>query len=60
MGIDIGQALREGASRTAAKNGLVLAVAFAGIALLTTVLLQSLTVTLFDSMLSFLQGMSPQ
>jgi hypothetical protein len=60
MGIDIGQALREGASRTAAKNGLVLAVAFAGIALLTTVLLQSLTVALFDSMLSFLQGMSPQ
>lgn len=48
------------ASRTAAKNGLILAVVFAGIALLTTILLQSLTVALFDSMLSVFQSMSPQ
>ncbi|MFO7926415.1 MAG: hypothetical protein ACQET5_02985 [Halobacteriota archaeon] len=60
MGIDIGQALREGASRTAAKNGLVLAVVFAGIALLTAVLFQSLTVAAFEWLLSVFQSMTPQ
>jgi hypothetical protein len=60
MGLDIGQALREGASRTATKNGLILAVVFAGIALLTTVLLQTFSVAVFDSALSAFQSASPQ
>ena len=59
MGIDIGQAFREGASRTAAKNGLVLAAVFAGIALLTIVLFQSLLVAGFESALSAFQSASP-
>ena len=59
MGIDIGQAFREGASRTAAKNGLLLAAVFAGIALLTTVLFQSLLVAGFESALSAFQTASP-
>ena len=60
MGLDIGQALREGASRTATKNGLILAAVFAGIALLTTVLLQTFSAAVFDSILSTFQGASPQ
>lgn len=60
MGLDIGQALREGASRTAAKNGLILAAVFAGIALLTTVLFQTLSVAALDSALSAFQSTSPQ
>ncbi len=59
MGLDIGQALREGASRTAAKNGLILAGLFASIALLTTVLFQTLSVALLDSALSVVQAASP-
>ncbi len=60
MGIDIGRALREGASRTAAKNGLVLAAVFAGIALLTTVLFQSLLVAAVESALEVFQNASPE
>jgi len=60
MGIDIGRALREGASRTAAKNGLILAAVFAGIALLTTVLFQSLLVGAIESALSVFQSATPQ
>ncbi len=60
MGLDIGQALREGASRTAARNGLILAAIFAGITLLTTVLLQTLSVAILDSMLTVFQGASPE
>jgi len=60
MGIDIGQALREGASRTTGKNGLILAAVFAGIALLTTVLFQSLIVSATDSALAAFQSASPQ
>ena len=60
MGIDIGHALREGASRTAGRNGLLLAAAFAGIALLTTVLFQSLVVSATDSALAAFQSASPQ
>ena len=59
MGIDIGQAFREGASRTAGKNGLILAAAFTGIALLTIVLFQSLLVAGFESALSAFQSASP-
>jgi hypothetical protein len=59
MGIDIGQALREGASRTAARRGLALAAVFAGIALLTTVLFQTLSVAAVDAVLSTLQSASP-
>ncbi len=60
MGLDIGQALREGASRTATKNGLTLAAIFAGIALLTTVLLQTLSVAVLESVLSVIQDTTPQ
>jgi hypothetical protein len=60
MGIDIGQALREGASRTTGRNGLLLAAAFAGIALLATVLFQSLIVSATDSALAAFQSASPQ
>lgn len=60
MGIDIGQALREGASRTAAKNGLLLAAVFAGIALLTTVLFQTLTVAVVDAILATFESASPE
>ena len=60
MGIDIGQALREGASRTTGRNGLILAAVFAGIALLTTVLFQSLIVSAADSALTAFQSASPQ
>lgn len=60
MGIDIGQALREGATRTAAKNGLILAAVFAGIALLTTVLLQTLSVAFTEAALEAFQSASPQ
>ncbi len=59
MGIDIGRAFREGASRTAGKNGLLLAAAFTGIALLTTVLFQSLLVAGFEAALSAFQTASP-
>lgn len=60
MGIDIGQALREGASRTAAKNGLILAAVFAGIALLTTVLLQSLALGFTELLVEAMQEVSPE
>ncbi|CCQ36069.1 uncharacterized protein Nmlp_1881 [Natronomonas moolapensis 8.8.11] len=60
MGIDIGQALREGASRTTGKNGLVLAIVFAGIALLTTVLANSFFVELVELFLELIQSTSPE
>ena len=60
MGLDISQALREGASRTAAKNGLILAGLFASIALLTTAMFQTLSVAALDSALSAVQSASPQ
>ncbi|WP_181691162.1 hypothetical protein [Natronomonas sp. LN261] len=60
MGLDIGQALREGASRTAGRNGLLVAAVFAGIALLTTVLFQSLLIAAAESALSTFQSASPQ
>lgn len=59
MGLDIGQALREGASRTAGTNGLILAAVFAGIALLTTVLFQTFSAAVVDTMLSTVQSASP-
>lgn len=60
MGIDIGQALREGVSRATARNGLLLAAVFAGVALLTTVLLQTLLVSATESALTTFQSLSPQ
>jgi hypothetical protein len=60
MGIDIGQALREGASRTAAKNGLVLAVFFAGIALLTAILWNTVFLRVVELVLELLQTTSPE
>lgn len=60
MSLDIGKAFSEGFSRTFAKNGLALVAVFAGIALLTTVLFQTLTVGLTESMLELFQGLSPE
>lgn len=60
MGIDISQALREGASRITGKNGLVLVTVFTGIALLTAVLFQSFIVSATDSALAAFQSASPQ
>ena len=60
MGLDIGQALREGASRTATKNGLVLAAVLAGFALLTAVLLQTLSLAGAEWALETFQSTSPQ
>lgn len=60
MGIDIGQALREGASRTAAKNGLLLAVLFAGIALLTAILWNTLFLRAIELGLELIQTASPE
>lgn len=60
MSIDIGEAFSEGLSRTFAKNGLILAAVFAGIALLSTVLLQTLTIGIVEEMLQAFQGISPQ
>ena len=60
MGIDIGQALREGASRTAAKNGLILAVLFAGIALLTAILWNTLFLRAVEFGLELIQTASPE
>ena len=59
MSLDIGHALRDGASRTAAKNGLILAAVFAGIALLTTVFVQSLALAVIDLMVEASQEVSP-
>ena len=59
MGLDIGQALREGASRTATKNGLILAAVFAGIALLSAVLLQSLVFSVAEWSIELLQEIPP-
>lgn len=59
MSIDIGQALREGVSRTTAKNGLLLAAVFAGIALLTTVLSQSLALAVLEFSIESMQEISP-
>lgn len=59
MSLDIGHALRDGASRTAAKNGLILAAVFAGIGLLTTVLFQSLSLAIADIALEAFQDISP-
>lgn len=67
MGLDIGQALREGASRTTARNGLLLAAVFAGIALLSAILWNTVYLRALDAFLELLQatapaeiGMSPQ
>jgi hypothetical protein len=59
MGLDIGQALREGASRTAGTHGLILAAVFAGIALLTAILLNTLLLRVAEFGLEFLQAASP-
>ena len=60
MGLDIARAFREGASRTAGRNGLVLAAVFAVAALLTTVLFQSLIVAALESAFEALQTASPE
>ena len=60
MSLDIGAAFREGLERTFARNGLLLAAAFAVIAFLTAVLYQTLSIGLFESLLETFQGTSPE
>jgi hypothetical protein len=58
MSIDIGQAFREGISRTFERNGLLLAGVFVVIGLLTLVLTNTLIAAAFEAMLEFLRGVS--
>lgn len=60
MGLDIGQALREGASRTTARNGLILAAVFAGIALLSAILWNTVYLRVIEAFLEVLHATSPE
>jgi len=60
MSLDIGEAFSDGTSRTFAKNGLLLAAAFAVVTLLFGVFAQTLSVGLLEAMLESFQGLSPQ
>lgn len=60
MSLDIGDAFGEGVDRTFARNGLLLAAALALLALVTSVLYQTMTIGLLETMLETFQGMSPQ
>jgi len=60
MSLDIGTAFSEGVDRTVARNGLLFAVAFAVIALVTSVLYQTLSVALLEALLEAFQGLSPE
>ncbi|MFP4626645.1 MAG: hypothetical protein ACOCQ7_02265 [Natronomonas sp.] len=59
MSLDIGRAFGEGFSRTIARNGLVLVVVFAVIAFLTTVLVQSVAVGVFEALYEFFTAADP-
>lgn len=60
MSLDIGEAFQEGISRTFARNGLLLAAAFAAVALVTAVLTQTMMVGFLEAMLETFQGFSPE
>jgi hypothetical protein len=60
MSLDIGAAFREGANRTVAKNGLLLALAFFLIGLAVAVLYQTLLIGGFESLLEAFRGLSPE
>ncbi|MFW5964333.1 MAG: hypothetical protein ACOCQM_05660 [Natronomonas sp.] len=60
MSLDIGEAFSDGTSRTFAKNGLLLAAAFAVVTLLFGVFVQTLSVSLLEAMLETFQGLSPE
>lgn len=60
MSLDIGEAFSEGLDRTAARNGLLLAVAFAVVALSMAVLWQTLYIGAMEAMLEWVQGLSPE
>jgi len=60
MSLDIGEAFSDGTSRTFAKNGLLLAAAFAVVTLLFGVFAQTLSVGLLEAMLESFQGLSPE
>lgn len=60
MSLDIGAAFGEGLDRTAARNGLLLAAAFAVVAFLTAVLHQTLFIGLFEAFLETVQGTPPE
>ena len=60
MSLDIGAAFGEGVDRTFARNGLLLAAAFAVAALLLAVFAQTLYVGAMEATLEWIQGLSPQ
>lgn len=60
MSLDIGEAFSDGASRTFARNGLLLAAVFAVVTLLFGVFVQTLSVGLLEAMLESFQGLSPE
>lgn len=60
MSLDIGEAFQEGTARTFARNGLLLAAAFAVIAILLAVFQQTLMIGAMEAFLEWLQGVSPQ
>jgi hypothetical protein len=59
MSLDIGEAFSDGTSRTFAKNGLLLAAAFAAITFLFGVFVQTLSIGLLEAMLESFQGFTP-
>ena len=60
MSLDIGEAFSDGTSRTFARNGLLLAAAFAVVTLLFGVFVQTLSIGLLEAMLESFQGLSPE
>lgn len=59
MSLDIGEAFSDGTSRTFAKNGLLLAVAFAVVSLALTAFQQMLFIGTLEEMLAFYQTQTP-
>lgn len=60
MGLDIGEAFQEGSARTFARNGLLLAAAFAVVVLLQAILQQTFWIGVVEAFLEWLHGASPQ
>lgn len=60
MSLDIGDAFGEGFSRTFGRNGLLLAAAFAVVALVAAALAQTLSLELVETMLETFRGFSPE
>lgn len=58
MSLDIGEAFGEGLSRTFSRNGLLLAGVFAAVALLTVVLIHTVTVASYEALYAFFESLS--